>query len=215
VRVSYNLRSNTLLAMAYEYDVFVSYRRHAEWPKWVREIFLPLFSHWLGEELGRNAQIFVDHQIETGDSWPQRLGSALGQSKVLVPLFSRQYFASGWCQRELQHMLSRERAFGFRTTEHPNGLVNPAYIHDGNDFPSQVRHIQAASLQAYSNVRLAKNSPTEEQLSEAIRDWVPNIVHAIGSAPECDPRWAEQAAAALLEQLCLTDPVQTSPPRLI
>jgi len=33
--------------MPYEYDVFVSYRRHAEWPKWVQSIFLPLFNHWL------------------------------------------------------------------------------------------------------------------------------------------------------------------------
>jgi hypothetical protein len=56
--------------MSYESDVFLSYRRHGEWPGWVRDIFMPLFSHWLGEELPRDAKVFVDYEIETGDSWP-------------------------------------------------------------------------------------------------------------------------------------------------
>ena len=58
--------------MPYEHDVFLSYRRHAEWPKWVQRIFLPLFNHWLGEELP-GVRIFIDYDIETGELWPQRL----------------------------------------------------------------------------------------------------------------------------------------------
>jgi hypothetical protein len=200
--------------MSYEYDVFVSYRRHREWPVWVRDLFMPLFSHWLGEELGREAAVFVDDQIETGDSWPQRLGHSLGRTRVLVALFSRQYFASPWCLRELQHVLLRERSCGFRTAQNPAGLIVPAYIHDGEDFPHQVRHIQAAQLQPYTNVRLSKGSVTEERLSDEIRTWVPNVAHAIRSAPVCDPGWTEQAVTAFLEQFDTAAQAQNSPPSL-
>ncbi len=200
--------------MSYKYDVFVSYRRHCEWPVWVKDIFLPLFNHWLGEELGRVADVFVDYQIEAGDSWPQRLGSCLGGARVLVALFSRQYFNSPWCQRELQHMLWREQACGLRTAQHPGGLIVPAHIHDGEDFPRQVRHIQAAHLQAFTNVRLSRGGVTEERLSEEIRTWVPSIAHAIRSAPDCDPDWTERAATALLNEFDAATPAQTSPPGL-
>jgi hypothetical protein len=200
--------------MSYEYDVFLSYRRHGEWPVWVRDIFMPLFKHYLGEELGQEAKVFVDYQIETGDSWPQRLGNSLGRTRVLVALFSRQYFTSPWCKQELQHVLSRERACGFRTAQNTAGLIVPAYIHDGVDFPRQVQHIQAAQLQKYTNVRLSKGSLTEERLSEEIERWVPSIAHAIRSAPDWDPRWTEQAVEAFLEQFDAIAPVQTSLPSL-
>jgi len=202
------------IAMYYRYDVFVSYRRHGEWPVWVKDIFLPLFSHWLGEELGREADVFVDYQIETGDSWPQRLGNSLGRTRVLVALFSRQYFASPWCMRELRHVLSREQACGFRTAQNPGGLIVPASIHDGEGFPHQIRHIQAAQLQLYTNVRLSKGSLTEERLSDEIRTWVPSVAHAIRSAPVYDPCWTEQAVTALLNQFDAGAPDQTSPPSL-
>jgi hypothetical protein len=142
--------------MSYEYDVFLSYRRHGKWPVWVRDIFMPLFSHWLGEELGRDAAVFVDYHIETGDSWPQKLGKSLGETRVLVALFSRQYFTSPWCMRELQPVLSREQACGFRTPQNPAGLIVPASIH----FPHRVKQIQAAQLQEYTSVRLSKGSIT-------------------------------------------------------
>ena len=58
--------------MPYEYDVFLSYRRYGEWPQWVNTVFRPLFDHWLGEEYP-GVEFFIDYEIETGDSWPQRL----------------------------------------------------------------------------------------------------------------------------------------------
>jgi hypothetical protein len=200
--------------MSYQFDAFVSYRRHGEWPDWVRDIFMPLFSHWLGEELGQEARIFVDYQIETGDSWPQRLGKSLGETRVLVALFSRQYFASPWCNRELQHVLLREQACGFRTAQNPRGLIVPASIHDGEGFPHQVQHIQAAQLQPFTSVRLSKGSLRAEQLDDEIRTWVPSVAHAIQSAPVWDPNWTEQAVAAFVEQFDATAPAQTSAPSL-
>jgi len=71
--------------MAYEYDVFVSYRRKSR--DWVCEYFLPLFEYHLQEAVGGRAiSIFVDTEdIEAGDAWPQRLHHALAHSKCLVP----------------------------------------------------------------------------------------------------------------------------------
>jgi hypothetical protein len=151
--------------MSYEYDVFLSYRRHGEWPSWVRVIFMPLFSHWLGEELGRDAKVFVDYEIETGDSWPQKLGKSLGETRVLVALFSRQYFASPWCMRELQHVLSREQACGFRTAQNPAGLIVPASIHDGKDFPHRSSRSRPPSCRntrafAYQKAALRESGST-------------------------------------------------------
>ncbi len=199
--------------MAYEYDVFLSYRRHGEWPRWVENVFQPLFAHWLGEEYP-GVTVFIDYDIETGDSWPQRLGKALSESRILVPLFSRQYFSSPWCQLELSQMRAREERCNFRTAENPGGLIVPAHIHDGDGFPSPALAIQAAKLQAYTNVRLATGSATEEHLSAEIRSWVPNIAKAIGSAPPHDNEWTRLTTEAFVEQFKLADPRQTVLPSL-
>ncbi len=199
--------------MPYEYDAFLSYRRHGEWPQWVQSIFYPLFAHWLGEELP-GVKIFIDYNIETGASWPQRLGLALSQSRVLVPLFSRQYFSSPWCQLELSLMFAREASCGFRTAERPGGLVVPAHIHDGENFPQRAREIQAAKLQPYTNVRLARGSATEEQLSERILQWVPDIAAAIKASPPHDSAWIRLNVDEFVRRFTGGDATQAVPPNL-
>ena len=200
--------------MPYKFDVFVSYRRHCEWPTCVKEIFRPLFDHWLGEELGRPYAVFTDYEIETGVSWPEKLGQALGESRVLVSLLSRQYFSSPWCQLEFAQMLAREAKCSLRTAHCPRGLIIPAHIHDGQDFPRFALKIQAAQLQPYTNVRLSKGSLTEERLSAEIRDWVPDIARAIKAAPDFDPTWTDLAVKNLVTQFAASEPVQTAPPSL-
>jgi hypothetical protein len=37
----------------YKYDVFLSYSRSGQWETFVDDVFEPILSHWLGEELGR------------------------------------------------------------------------------------------------------------------------------------------------------------------
>lgn len=199
--------------MSYQYDVFLSYRRHREWPLWVQNTFLPVFAHWLGEEV-TDLRIFVDYEIETGDSWPHRLGQALGQSKILVPLFSRQYFGSPWCQLELGLMMAREANCGYRTGDHPGGLVVPAHIHDGADLPALARAIQAAQLQPFTNIRVSKQSLTEERLSEEIRRWVPDVAAAIRSAPAHQDAWNQLAVEEFVKRFATEETKQTLPPSL-
>jgi hypothetical protein len=188
--------------MAYNFDVFLSYRRFMEWPKWVEDRFLPLFRHYLGEELGRSANIFIDtKEIETGVAWPFKLAEGLSQSKVLVCLWSRQYFNSDWCLAELSHMRAREKACGLGTAEHPGGLIVPVIGHDGDDFPAAIRHIQAYHFQDVVNFRMAAGSAIDEALSRKIEQWVPNVKAAIERAPAFDPQWRDAATDDLLAAL--------------
>jgi hypothetical protein len=200
--------------MPYQFHIFLSYRRHREWPEWVRDKFLPIFQHWLGEELGEDDRTFFDQEIETGTAWPHRLAQALAESRILVPLWSRQYFSSPWCRAELTHMLAREKACGFGTAKRPEGLIVPAIIHDGEDIPSYARQIQAVKLSHLANIRIAKNSSTEEELSAQIRNWMPEIVQAIRRAPIHDPGWRELATADFLTLFTAIEPKQEKPPSL-
>ena len=102
--------------MAYQYDIFLSYRRDPEAREWLVAHFQPLLKHYVEQELGRKVEVFRDDQdIEAGSTWPARLGGALGKSRTLVALWSKLYFHSDWCSRELSVMLARERAEKFRT----------------------------------------------------------------------------------------------------
>jgi hypothetical protein len=188
--------------MAYQWDVFLSYRRFREWPKWVDDHFLPLFTHYLGEELGRDADVFVDkNAIESGVVWPYKLAEGLAESRVLVCLWSRQYFNSPWCLAELGHMRAREAACGLANVQNPEGLILPVVLHDGEDFPADVRHIQCALFQDVVNLRMATGSFVAERLASRVRDWVPDVRSAIERAPGFDPNWRELTAIRFIEAL--------------
>jgi len=202
------------MAVDYEYDVFLSYRRHSQWPDWVRGHFHPLFHHWLGEELGVEARIFVDYEIQTGDAWPARLALALSRSKALVCLWSPMYFSSSWCTAELAHMYARERLCGYRTVEQPGGLIVPAALHDGDSFPAEARMIQQAQLQTCANTRIAPHSLRAEELEQRIRDWVPDVRSAVLRAPKLDPAWVGMATDEFLRVLRIAEPQQTVLPGL-
>src|SRR5690348_432033 len=85
----------------YAWDVFLSYRRWQQWPIWIRTVLLPMLSHWLGEELGREPRIFLDDPaIRPGKDWVRELAAQHSRSAVLVPLMSKLYFESDWCKAE-------------------------------------------------------------------------------------------------------------------
>jgi hypothetical protein len=203
--------------MSDEFHIFLSYRRSARWPAWVRDIFLPKLTHWLSEELGEDARIFFDQEMETGTDWQLALGGALNRARVLVPLWSRTYFNSNWCKAELAFMLAREEQHGFRTRKRPQGLIIPALIHDGNDLPEVVRGISALQLQRYTNPWLAERSPAEEELSNLLRDWAPDVAAAIRRAPAPSRTGRQPSRDAIerfLERLNQPEPRQDRVPVL-
>jgi TIR domain len=178
--------------LSYEYDIFISYRRANAWPMFVETIFIPMFRHWLEAEMGQAPRIFFDvDELETGESWPYRLAAGVALSKVMVCLWSNEYFSSPWCTAELGHMLARREL-----TKQDNGplpLILAVVIHDGENISPRLNDIQRLSIQDYANPWLARDSPRAEQLSEKIRKFCVHVYHALQKAPACDPAWSALA----------------------
>ena len=148
--------------MSYHHDIFISYRRNPETYAWIKEHFVPLLTLRVELELGRKPSVYVDDQIESGTSWPASLGAALGGSRVLIALWSGNYLTSVWYTEELSH---------------------PAFIHDGEKFPPDLRHIQHFEVQKCFNVRMARNSPRAEDLDPTLAAQAPAIATCIDKAP--------------------------------
>ena len=45
--------------MSYEYDVFISYKTGKVYGRWVHKVFFEFFKEFLGQSLGRQAEIFA------------------------------------------------------------------------------------------------------------------------------------------------------------
>lgn len=201
--------------LQYEYDFFVSYRRHD--PKvveWVRGSLVSYLKPLVEAELGRTVVPFVDEQIEAGDMWSRRLEKALKTSAVLVPLLSKLYFTSEWCAREYDHFRDRETATGFRTDDRPEGLIVGAAIHDGDDFPDHVRELQFADLDEYFCLTVQPdNSAVLQPFLKAIRPFAKAIAGAIKRAP---PRSATEDSPSPATPPSLQKvQFQKLPPRMI
>jgi hypothetical protein len=200
--------------MSYKYDIFVSYRRNPETLGWIKEHFQPLLSLRLEFELKRSPRIFVDEQIESGSSWPPALGAALGASRVLIVLWTGNYLASVWCTEEFSQMLSRENEAKLRTVVKPHGLIVPAFIHDGDSFPADLKHIQPFQIQSCFSPRMARNSQRAEDLDVVLAAQAPAIASSIRSAPPWRKKWPVKAAAAFNRRFRRhAESVQTTVPR--
>jgi len=185
-------------APEYQYDVFLSYRRANEWPRFVSKIFVPMFRHWLAAEIGETPRIFYDtEQIETGQSWPYQLASGIASSKVMVCLWSNEYFSSTWCQAELGHMLAR-REFT-KQDSGPLPLILAVLIHDGENISPDLSDIQRLSIQDYANPWLAPDSHRAEELSRRIKKLSGHVAHALQRVPECDPCWPDLAVESFVQ----------------
>lgn len=172
--------------MDYLYDVFISYRRHREWTPWTREHVHSLLDAYLTQELGRVPEIFIDERIEPGEDWPNRLGNALARARVLLPVFSRDYFGSDWCVHELDLMHGR-------MLQCPDSrLIVPVIGHDGDLVPPEIARLQKFDLREFRNTDLQRRTPRFERFSDAVRDLAPHVATAIGSAPLFDSNWLNE-----------------------
>jgi len=188
------LRSAVILerGVSYRYDVFLSYRRINRWPQFVDDTFLPMLTHWLTEELDDVPQIFYDRgRLEAGGDWPQELAEAVAASKIILCLWSKQYFSSAWCKAELGHMLARRKAVGGAPLV---PIIVPAVIHDGESIPAELRSITKIEIQEYASPWLAENSKSKEELSARIRKLAMNASHALEKAPPFESSWAKLAS---------------------
>lgn len=119
--------------MAYQYDVFISYKNQPGLVTWVKDHFQPLLQTWLDNELPQPAVIFRDKvSIEAGDEWSTAIKDALACSKVVIAVLTPQYFTSKWCIAEWQSLEKRER----RSAATKNKLLIPVKYSNGPHFPA-------------------------------------------------------------------------------
>lgn len=200
--------------MDYQYDVFISYRRDGLTRKWIETHFVPLLEHHINLELGRMPEIFIDSQLENGTTWPIALGSALGASRTIIPLWTKTFLNSEWCTCEIGHMLEREKKFGYRTIQKPGGLVFPTVIHDGETMPVNLTTIQRIEIQECFNVRMSIDSPKAEVLDDRLRSLGKDIADAIKDAPVWQQDWQIAAVNSFVQQFYIKKhSLQIQPPK--
>jgi hypothetical protein len=123
----------------YQWDVFISYSRKGDAPEWVRNHFHPRLLNSLDGHLRDEPNIFLDKEMEAGTHWPNHLERALRHAKILVPVYSPQYFRSPWCLAEWDSFVAREKALGLGTSKRPQGLIFPVLFSDSENFPQYAR----------------------------------------------------------------------------
>ncbi|VFM95329.1 MAG: TIR domain-containing protein [Candidatus Kentron sp. G] len=172
----------------YEYDIFISYRRlDKDWDRWARKHVAGVLKTHLQPALGE-PKIFIDDQIQTGDSWPARLSYALARSRLLVPLLCPAYFMSDWCQLELFLMCERERLCGLRCISNPAVLILPFVFNDGDSFPAEVKAMQSKVIHDATPF-IVRDTPKFLEFSETLRQECPRIQAALKKVPPFDPAW--------------------------
>jgi hypothetical protein len=150
-----------------------------------------LLDAYLTQELGRPPNIFVDERIEPGADWPHRLGDCLARARVLLPVFSGDYFGSDWCLHELDLMHGRLLRFP------DSKLIIPVIGHDGDLIPAEIARIQRVDLSPFRNTDLQRHTPRYELFSEAVRGLAPHVATAIGTAPPFDHSWVDECKSRL------------------
>lgn len=175
--------------MDYKYDVFISYRRDELTKYWIEKIFIPILESHIFYDLGRLPVFYIDAQLESGTTWPVSLGTALGSSRTMITLWSKNYLNSVWCTCEITHMLQRELQAGYRTAQNPGGLLFPIIIHDGETMPINLTLIQKLEIKQYFNVKMSPDSPNAEILADKLKPLAEVIAAAIDNAPECQNDW--------------------------
>ena len=202
--------------MAYEYDIFVSYRRDPEALEWIRRFLRPLMMHRVGLEMDRTPTMFIHEvtdQIQAGTAWPVELGETIASSRILVALWTKNFLRSEWCQQELSLMLEREKTMKARTPTNKYGLVIPIIAHDGETIPSNLASAQQLIVKEWFNTRLPDNGPEAAALAERISLHAPGIAEAIDAAPTWRRDWRRSAAKKFLAKFDKRQPSQRKVPR--
>jgi hypothetical protein len=176
----------------YTHDVFLSYSRKNAWPDYIEKNFRPIFEHWMGAELGRDVRLYQDKTgLSTGQRWRDALRDAIAGSRVMVALWTKEYFASEACTWELSLMLAR--ADDFRARNNPAQLVLPVELHDGEAFPEFLREIQSLKLQDYSSPFMQPGGAQRETLSERLKVFARDVGVALSQVPDESFAWPRES----------------------
>lgn len=126
----------------YEYDVFLSYRRSPTSGVWVREHLAPLLSARLNDIAPANVRLSLDQEIETGANWPEDLKRRLKSSKVLLAVWSADYFRSAWCMAEWESFRSRNQFLVQNNVTVGRNIIYPIRYSDGRFYHEDAKQVQ-------------------------------------------------------------------------
>ena len=181
----------------YKYDVFISYPHEPDHHTWVHKYFLPKFRLYLRQDLGYDPQIYVDDdRLAPGATWPVNLKKALSRTRVLIPVWSIDYFISNWCKAECSVMLYREKALKMRTGEGDDdgGLILPVRLFDGKGYPEFAQKIHSLDCNDFNNIAgNFEQTPNYFELVNVIKKWTPKVADRIRRSPEWSAEWTTEA----------------------
>jgi hypothetical protein len=181
--------------MAYQHDIFISYKRDYIGDRWLIEQFLPHFRKFVANDIkahtGRTPMpIFFDQSelpasglkvglegIEPGEEWKPRLATALEHSRCLVALCTPLYFSSPWCAIEWETFAQRARSTN-------KTVIVPVSIHDGDSFPEHARKLQLANLARYWIDRLDHDHTLYSPFQQEVRTLAERVARVVANAPE-------------------------------
>jgi hypothetical protein len=128
-----------------------------------------------------------------GDALPETIKSALARTRILVPIWSVDYFLSDWCRRECAVIFHRERELGYRTLDNSSGLILPISLFDGVKFPPFAKKIKYLDCTPFNRITPSyKTTPMYEALIKELVEWIPQVADAIRSAPSWTPEWQDK-----------------------
>lgn len=189
--------------MPYVNDVFISYKRGRINEQWLNEIFLPLFTDYLENELPHKAKIFVDVEgLTPGVFFNEELFSNLVQSKCIVSIWSPPYFLkSVWCVMEFLTMKHRQEQLKLGATTKPKSLIWPLLYRDLESIPDIAAGL---TYMDYTDFNLVGDAffKTEKYLDfqTKLQDDIKAIAAMIKSAPPFMPAWETPEGLTNLER---------------
>ncbi len=174
----------------YEFDVFISYRRSGNPHNWMRHNFLQRFRDCLDDHLTDEPTVFIDEEMDRGTNWPLRLQNALNRTKIMVAVFSPQYFRSRWCLAEWHTMAERERLLGLNSEEQPQGLIYPVVFSDSENFPEYVRDRAWRDLKQWNSPDLVfQQTPKWTEFHEQVESIAMDLAKLLPRVPDWRPDW--------------------------
>ena len=188
------------MATGYEHDVFISYKQDSNPGAWVHEHFYPTLIGCLSDECAIAPKVFVDKTgIRVGDLWKSQILKSLQTSKIIIPIWSPQYFESRFCIAELRTFLDREQALGMASAGNPQGLIYPIVYSDGEHFPSYAKARQYVT--SFNNqspdfnklncpLKQFKDSLAYIEFFGMVRDIAKDISVMLKDIPPWSPDWS-------------------------
>ncbi|KAJ4970930.1 hypothetical protein NE237_004029 [Protea cynaroides] len=128
--------SSSCPSSGWDYEVFLSFRGEDTRTNFTDHLYNAL--------LNRGIHTFRDNEgLQIGEKIDPALRSAIHQSKIAIPIFSKDYASSKWCLRELAEIVECRKQRGKKQL-----TVMPVFYHVD---PSEVRNQTGSYMKAFQN----------------------------------------------------------------